>query len=873
MNIYPEGAYVAVTFTVTDDLGAAVDPTTVRFAYIPPGGTEIVLSVAGGGLSVVDTLTYSFDLPTNGLSGNWTGVAYRVVSGEIRGVKEWAMKVQPANIPRPPDATAVPPVDPGSVTADSINVLDYGARGDAPMDGTGAGTDDTGAFQLALTALAARKGGRLIVPAFDLNGTPLRYRVKGPLSFDTGSGASYNQFEIDATGAIIWADWASAHQVWFTIGNTFLRIRGLTIMGWNGSYPPTLPTYNPFQVFLANSSEVRFDDCLLSGIKLDSSPPGNSTAGGVIASESSTILIDEVRADSIVNTTIIPFFNARHWKHVGIRGLKMADLFTWNNQSGSLGAGVGPMIVFGKPHADTRSAPISRNGHAYIEQSNLDEGPGSIMVGGLVKSDASITNLVATLLASYTQPSYPSSFPVTSGMTVNVNVSDTSWMETGDTVNVAGGGWYQVFSVVDSTHVRLWNMDVSNAGANGNAASGATVSSSGSPLIKGQGPISVRIEDLDMNHGQIGSPLIDLRGVMHATVRNVFGRETGSAAIKARYCTGILVDGWETRYAGQDQVRTVDIDSTNSLAVFRDSDLDTSGSTATQTIVDKAGARSLARYTTAGLPSAATVQSGTAVWDTTLKHVKVSDGSSWVDLSVSGGNDATSIQGFPVDTTDPVTGQVLQLSAGGVYVPTTLASSANPQASAIDWVAQFVARGGTAPNVNIGGYTVGSWFYLAGAGLITGARIYILPGLGGAKNIKVSLWRANASANSYTRLESQTISVNASGLYSVTWAGGGGAGGSWSISGSDLYRRYAVTFWATDSSFYQAPVLGSGGISTKPYPPVSAAINVPLCLKPGLWLETWYTGTTAQADGAPEDANGTSTGNSSLCEPVVTITG
>ena len=576
----------------------------------------------------------------------------------------------------------------GAAGPANLNVLNFGAKGDAPQDGSGGGTDDTAAFQAALTALQNAKGGRLVIPAVHPDGTPARYRVKGPLSFDTGSGASYNEFEIDGTGAIIWADYASNHQTWWSIANTHLEVRGLTIMGWNGAYPPSIPANSPCKLFSLGGASVAFRNVLFSAIRLDQAPVGNDTTCGAIAADASTVVFDEARAESIVNTTITPFLNSRHWKHGGITGLKMADLFTWQNQSGSLGSGVAPMIVFGKPHQDTRSAPISRNGHVFIEHSNFDEGPGSILIGGVVKTDGSVTNLAATLLASLTQPSYPASFPVTNGTSVNVNVSDTSWMEANDTVYIPGGGWYSVFSVVDATHVRLWNLDSGSAGANGNAAAGATVSSSGSPVLTGQGPISVRIEDLDMNHGQVGSPLIDLRGVMHAAVHNVFGREVG-VAVKARYCGSVLVDGWETRYAGVDQVRTVDVDSTNALAVFRDSDLDTSGSTAQQTIVDKAGSRNLASYTTSGRPAASSVPAGTVIWDSTLSHVLVSDHSTWADLSAGGGSGTVtsvalslpaifSVSGSPVTTSGTLSASLATQAANLVWAGPTTGAAAAP---------------------------------------------------------------------------------------------------------------------------------------------------------------------------------------------------
>lgn len=760
----------------------------------------------------------------------------------------------------------------GGGSSTDLNVLDFGAQGDAPQDGTGGGTDDTLAFQNALTALSQRKGGRLRVPAFKPDGTPCIYRVKGPLTFDNGGGNSYDQFEIDATGAIIWGDWGSAHQVWWTITNTWLWIRGLTLMGWNGSSPVVLPANQPFQVFALGGAELRITDALFSGIRLDQAPVGSNTTGGLIAGEASTLIIDEARFDSLVFTTITPIINMRHWKHVRITGAKGSDGWSWRNQSGSLGTGNCPGIVLGKPHYDTRAAPISRNGHAFIEQSNFDEGQGSVLVGGIVQTDGTVRDLVATLLASFTMPSYPASFPVTNGMTVTVNVSDTAWMETGDRVSV-NGNWMQVLSVVDSTHVRLWNLDQSNTGGNGNVAAGQTVSASGSPLVLGQGPVGFLMEDCDMNHGQIGLPLVELHGVMHATIRNVFGREAG-IALKARRCDSILVEGWETEYADAGQVRTVDVDATNKLVIFRDSDLDLTGAAAGQVIVDKVGARSLARYTNANKPAASAVPQGTAIWLTDLKKVYVSDGASWVDLSVSSGNDASSIQTTPVQAGAPVAGQVLQAfdSGGGVikYHPATLPSVALPNASQLDWLANAVARGATSPSFSAGGYTTGSWWMFSAAGLITGMRFWWFAGAG-SKTVRAKLWRANFAANSYTLLESQDIAVNAAGIYSVTFTGGGGAGGAHVVSGTDLWRRYAVTVWTTDGSVYSACT--PSAITGKPTIPFAAQGGYqPVQMKPGMWMETAYTGSNAQADTAPEDANGTNAGVSSMTEPLFTLT-
>jgi hypothetical protein len=767
-----------------------------------------------------------------------------------------------------------------------FNVQSYGALGDAPQNGSGTGTDDTAAFQSAITAWQNSTGGMLYIPKTKPDGTVAQYRVKGSLTFDAGSGLSYNQYVLEGNGAIIWADFNATHQTWWQFTNCQIRIQNLTIMGWNGAYPPSVPSFAPYRVVYFGGANVELRNVLFNGIRLDQSAPDNY--GGCIVAQNSSIQIDNLRMGSTVNTSITPGINCFDWRTVVIRNSSLDDTLNWNNQSGSLGSGVTPQIVIGKPSVDTRATPISPGGHVLIKNVNLDEGSGAIVIGA---------NLTATLSANFTVPVYPTSFPVVSGSTVNINVSDTSWMAVGDKIFIPVAGWYFVWQIVDSTHVRVWNTDSSNTGANGNATPGTVISSSGSPVIKGQGPLSFVAEDMDISHAGVGSPIFDLRNVMHTRISNTFARETG-VLIKARYCNTILLENYETRYDDQSSVRTLDIDSTNDVAVLQDADVLTAGSTAKQTIVIKNGARSLPQYTSAGKPAASSVFPGTAIFDTTLKHLLISDGTTWNDVSVSGGANASQLQSVVIDTTTPTDQQLLRYISGtskwtpspdrvptppggDLYLRThsagntdwaALPGSSNPQVSAIDWLTQFVARGGTAPNVNVGGYTVGSWFFLASAGLISGARMYLLPGTGGTKTVKISLWVANSSANSYTRLESQNVVMSTvNQVYTVTWAGGGGAGGAWPVTGSDVYRRYAVTMWATDSSFYQAPVLGSGGISTKPNPPIAAAISVPLPLKPGLWLETWYTGTTAQADSAPEDANGTSTGNSALVEPVVII--
>jgi hypothetical protein len=696
-------------------------------------------------------------------------------------------------------------------------VADCGAKGDWPGDGSAPGTNDTAAFQSCLNKLAASGGGVMTTPTFRPDGTVIKgYRVDGPLTFDTGSGLSYSYYEIQGNGANIWPNLQSDHASWLTYTNTHITFRDLVLMGWNGSLPVTLNAHNPYRLLSCGSSQVNFFNVWLNGMLLDQAAPDSK--GGGIYGDGCSVNMAAVRIDSPVNTTNTPAINLQHWISVTIDHLSNVDFLSWKNQSPSLGAGVTPQIVIGKPKATTRSIPNSGGGRVVLTNFTLDEGSGSLVIGA---------DLQATLLASFTMPSYPVTFPVPNAQTVTINVSTTAWMEVDDIVYIPGGGWMLVQSVVDATHVRVWNRDSSNTGANGNAAAGTTVTGT-SQIVSGQGPISLRAENFDINHaGFVGEPMFDLRSVMHTEIKNVYGREAGKA-VKARYCNDITIDGWETSYYDNAPVRTLDIDSTNALLRVVNSDLDTvTNVSPKQLIVEKNGSRNMAVYTPSTRPSASIYASGTPIWDSSLKHTLISDSGAWKDTTLQ------------------------------------------PQKSIIDWLTSYVARGGTAPTILTGNYTTGAWFYLTTPGQISGARIYFLPGSGGARNMKVSLWRSNLAANSYTRLESQTVNMNASGPYSVTWANGS-AGGAWLVTGADLNKRYAVTVWDTGAGgFYQYAPLG--GITTKPAAPIPPAANNPIDLKPGLVLETWYAPTTAQTDSAPEDGNGYTVNASSFVEPTVLI--
>jgi len=78
-----------------------------------------------------------------------------------------------------------------------------------------------------------------------------------------------------------------------------------------------------------------------------------------------------------------------------------------------------------------------------------------------ISSSAGV-NAFAVVSTNFTQPSVSS--------TVSVTVSSTAWMGAGQAVYVVGGGYYQIASITDGTHVVLTNL-----GYTGNASPTSTV--------------------------------------------------------------------------------------------------------------------------------------------------------------------------------------------------------------------------------------------------------------------------------------------------------------------------------------------------------------------------------------------------------------
>ena len=84
-------------------------------------------------------------------------------------------------------------------------------------------------------------------------------------------------------------------------------------------------------------------------------------------------------------------------------------------------------------------------------------------------------NAYTTLAANFTQPAV--------GSSVNANVVNSSWVPVSQILFVQGGGWYQVSTVPDLTHITLINL-----GYAGNAAPGATITSGTTVLVSPSGP-------------------------------------------------------------------------------------------------------------------------------------------------------------------------------------------------------------------------------------------------------------------------------------------------------------------------------------------------------------------------------------------------
>lgn len=106
MNLYQEGDPIHAWCDFRPVDGGAIDPTTIYFAYTAPGqSTETVLSVGGGGLTMLDSVRATVTLPTYGHPGNWVGEWYVVRAGQHQRVAPWAARVEDRRLDLP---TAVP---------------------------------------------------------------------------------------------------------------------------------------------------------------------------------------------------------------------------------------------------------------------------------------------------------------------------------------------------------------------------------------------------------------------------------------------------------------------------------------------------------------------------------------------------------------------------------------------------------------------------------------------------------------------------------------------------------------------------------------------------------------------------------------------
>lgn len=106
---------------------------------------------------------------------------------------------------------------------------------------------------------------------------------------------------------------------------------------------------------------------------------------------------------------------------------------------------------------------------------------------------------VAHTTASFTQPAV--------GSNVTVPVDTTAMLTAGVTVYVAGGGWYTVASVTDSTHFVATNLGIS-----GNAAPTSTIASAS--LVVPSGPTSV---------SGYGVPIVSSGGTLTLTALQRWG--------------------------------------------------------------------------------------------------------------------------------------------------------------------------------------------------------------------------------------------------------------------------------------------------------------------------------------------------------------
>ena len=189
-----------------------------------------------------------------------------------------------------------------------------------------------------------------------------------------------------------------------------------------------------------------------------------------------------------------------------------------------------------------------------------------------------------------------------------------------------------------------------------------------------------------------------------------------------------------------------------------------------------------------------------------------------------------------------------------------------PKYSIIDHMNAEISRGATNPALSAGGNTVGQLFYLTTAAHIQGARFYWLGG-GGALSVKCSIWKDTGTVGAVvmTRQEFATVSVNAAGIYTVTWTSGGSTGGSYALSGADLYKRWVVSIWETTNT--KISQTSNAGWVNSPLPPAGYNNqNTPFPICPGAWVESCSH--TGIGDSAPVSL---ASGSIALVEPTFTV--
>lgn len=463
-----------------------------------------------------------------------------------------------------------------------INVFDYGAKGDAAMDGSGAGTDDTAAIQRAFTAWQDSLGGTLRFPAIRPNGAPAAYRITSGITWDIGSGTSIQDYTVDASGAAFRIDIPGApYDVFSFYNGTKLTWYGGTFYGWNCSMPVNAVP-NPIRT-LFNASTIDLYNVTAMGFVLSDVAQDNNVA----LIRAYQLQMKNCSFHSIANsagkpTVLLP----SQWSLLEIEDCSWVDFITYKNQSGSLGQGTGLAIRCDAPNGQTNFSVYGAN-QVRIKNCLFDEGSGGVKIG----ADSN-----TTLAADFTQPNSYYTDPNTS--IVTITVADNSWMRLYDVIFIPVGGYYQVRSVnVDGIHADIMNIGVAATGTN--AIVGTNIPSAGSPRIYGSYVQSVLVEGCNMNvvptNNSVG---FNFQNVRNALLKDLWIREgnTGSVCIKARHVDLVQVERTYTDPQNA-PLDVVDYDSTVLKAVFNDSHMSTAGSNALQTIRD--GGRNLGGFLTA----------------------------------------------------------------------------------------------------------------------------------------------------------------------------------------------------------------------------------------------------------------------------------